>query len=798
MPSIAKLAGIIMDGARSAKQAISKQTSSLVTSRMVPSYSIYDLLPLNEGGTLIRLLELLPGDATEPLVCRLVVEDILASPAYEAVSYTWGIDASPTHETEVQVNNVKSQVTPNLHACLLALRHRDASRVLWVDAICINQKNDQEKSEQVARMTGIYNSASNVLVYLGDGGEPEEALFRYFNRDRKKGESFEDSLDRLGLVKLDIVKTFAALCRRQWWTRIWIQQEFALPPTDPTFCLGHLRAQATPLISDVFKTLCEEAITFEMVTAGSRSILASKREHHIDQAVATLNMRPWFQDGPQNLKTILSLSPQSKCSDPRDFIFGRYVFMNPRLRAVFKPDYSLTTESLFEMVAIWLLKVEIGMELFRFYPSRLSSKSPSWIPDFTKRAPEIKSLFQMEKDGKWQAEGQKDDPLDIEHGLLKVYGRPLDTISNVFRVGNASLPEFIRQIMFLERSLFVIAEEDTAQRHHPLSEVLPDLKAKIYSQEWSLDIDHFIYKLFPRKQVSSAITDAAKFVNSQFLESFERFLCGFGAEEQISELADVCSRLVTRFTDFNILVYEKHLTELFWASLCDLESLIGQIKDLRIPTRPPSLPSQARQTVTDLMNQMIKEIHVSDVTSPVTAEDDNKVGIPSSSGPIYEELQAAIADCELEGEVQLRARYIVHLAKLIKSSVDADGEWIDLSGHLQEQVPDRQEGQVPNPEGGVKRKSHEQLRQPAGEFPHRTIFITEQRLVGIGKKGVTDIRVGDQLMMLENMMFPMVIRPQDLGFYEIVGYADIQGLDGQAFHNLGQEQKPRRRVFRFK
>ncbi|KAJ3467958.1 hypothetical protein MRS44_005522 [Fusarium solani] len=782
----AELAAHLMAEVRRSKETIPKELSSPVTSRVIPSDFFYDTLPLNEGGTLIRLLELLPGETAEPLVCNLVVEDMLDSPVYEAVSYTWGNDTSPTHEAEVEVNSVRLQVTPNLHACLLALRHRDASRMLWVDAICINQKNNQEKSEQVARMTSIYNSASNVLVYLGDGGEAEEALFKYFNREGKEEESFQDSIDRLGLVKLDILKTFVALCSREWWARIWIQQEFALPPTEPIFCLGHLRTQALHLHHGIRKMLSAEDLRMIFSHDDARWSLAAKAAQHIDRALATLSMRYSFRVGPKNLSTLLSTTPQSKCSDPRDVIFGRYIFMKPILRAVFKPDYSLTTESLFGMAAIWLLKIEVGMELFWFYPSRLSSKSPSWVPDFTKRASEIERPFPTVKgQAKWRAEDQADDPLDIDRGILKIYGRPLDIITDIFRVGDAPLPELVGQILFLEHSLLVIAEQDIPERRHPLSEVLPGLKAKVRPQEWSLGIHKSIYGWVP-EEVYSALFEAVTFVQSQVLDSHSRFFA----------FPDACLQLNRRFVDFYALLGDQHLAELFWASLCDFRNLIARIKDLRIP-RPPSSPlSEGRQGVMFSTNQMIKEIQVPDVPSSLAAENEDTMGISSSSNHSYEELQAIIADCELEEEVQLRARFIVQLAKLIKSSVDADGRWIGASGQSQEQVADGQEEPVPELKEGVKNHLQEKWRETVRDFPHRTIFITEQRLVGVGRTGVTDIRVGDKLIMLENMLFPMVIRPRDLGFHEIVGYADIHGLDGQAFHNLGQEQKPPRRVFK--
>jgi hypothetical protein len=96
-------------------------------------------------------------------------------PAFEALSYAWGSDSyhhvvyvdSPTAEG---VSPMTMSIRKNLANALSHLRYADRDRVLWIDAICINQHDLQERGLQVPRMTDIYKYANRVVVWLGTEG----------------------------------------------------------------------------------------------------------------------------------------------------------------------------------------------------------------------------------------------------------------------------------------------------------------------------------------------------------------------------------------------------------------------------------------------------------------------------------------------------------------------------------------------------------------------------------------------------------------------------------------------------
>ena len=133
------------------------------------SYS-YSLLP--PDGDNIRLLRLLPNkDEAAPLCCKLEKYSLQRpgqrTHLYEALSYVWG-DPHEILPIYVGENRLQLLITVNLHAALSRLRDHSFERIMWVDAICINQDNPKERGQQVQLMAKIYSNAHRVIVWLGE------------------------------------------------------------------------------------------------------------------------------------------------------------------------------------------------------------------------------------------------------------------------------------------------------------------------------------------------------------------------------------------------------------------------------------------------------------------------------------------------------------------------------------------------------------------------------------------------------------------------------------------------------
>ena len=131
----------------------------------------------------LRLLKIQPAESSDEAVrCVLEDFDLAEAPAYFALSYTWGdaegedginpvVSRDPSeHRTErVLVDGRTLFVTSNLHDAVKQLRMSSVTGYYWIDMICINQEDMEEKATQVASMGRIYRTAGALLIWLGKG-----------------------------------------------------------------------------------------------------------------------------------------------------------------------------------------------------------------------------------------------------------------------------------------------------------------------------------------------------------------------------------------------------------------------------------------------------------------------------------------------------------------------------------------------------------------------------------------------------------------------------------------------------
>ena len=114
----------------------------------------------------IRLARLLPHDDPEATIeCQLLNIDHYQSRTYAVLSYA--SDSQHTHNIPILVDGHAFLVTPNLHAALQHFRHETRPRLLWIDALCINQSDPADKSNQGSRMRAIYQNAYTILMWAG-------------------------------------------------------------------------------------------------------------------------------------------------------------------------------------------------------------------------------------------------------------------------------------------------------------------------------------------------------------------------------------------------------------------------------------------------------------------------------------------------------------------------------------------------------------------------------------------------------------------------------------------------------
>jgi hypothetical protein len=120
---------------------------------------VYEALDLKQKS--IRVLTIL-STSTKTAIRRVPLRR-----GHVCLSYTWGDDADHRY---IEVNGKGLRVRPNLYAFLLRRRKDFKSKELWIDAVCIDQKNVKEKNAQVQMMVEIYRSAKEVLIWAGNVG----------------------------------------------------------------------------------------------------------------------------------------------------------------------------------------------------------------------------------------------------------------------------------------------------------------------------------------------------------------------------------------------------------------------------------------------------------------------------------------------------------------------------------------------------------------------------------------------------------------------------------------------------
>ncbi|VUC35938.1 unnamed protein product [Clonostachys rosea] len=372
--------------------------------------------PLNPDKSEIRLLTISPGTDQDDLRCSLEVRSLLSNPKFEALSYVWG-DATIKHK--IILENAPYEITSSLRSALYRLRQPSLPRIVWVDALCINQCDTSEKNYQIPLMGNIYKSASLVIAWLGNGS-PELDYFAswtnvYFSRFHKfrsrrwikmklwskisrKGEKNEDNHNyRLFLGQ-------EAFEGHIYFRRMWTFQEFILPELRPMFLtdksafrIDYYNADTSTLRFRAVKIFYrrEEDIDLDLLPAWKATDLGN-----IGSGVADKHYLDLMLSGDSRsvtglpLPSLLSITAHRECSDPRDKIFALYPLFKEKNPEFPPPDYAKPSEQVLWEAMTYIINGDWNWalsEAMAFWPLRASrlidNQYPSWLPDLSSRNP---------------------------------------------------------------------------------------------------------------------------------------------------------------------------------------------------------------------------------------------------------------------------------------------------------------------------------------------------------------------------------------------------------------------------
>ncbi|KAJ3528242.1 hypothetical protein NM208_g7335 [Fusarium decemcellulare] len=383
--------------------------------------------PLIDDAKDIRLLELQPGKSTENIQCSITRVDINEAGDFEALSYTWG-----------DLNNLQTigcgsgtlNITISLYEALIHLRYEDKPRILWADAVCIDQSNIPERNAQVARMRDIYAQAEQTIIWLGPetsqlgdirssisdsyGLFPASAIQDLNSVDESRHNIVQQVMPpavelkkegKPNLIDYDW-KPLADLLARPWFTRKWVIQEAVYARQLLVVC----RNQTIHFdeLSNLARALFHSglALVIETVLHEINPRYAEVLTNFlvIQQIRATINPTLAPKSPGPNLSDMVAVGQAFACSDKKDHVFAMlglaadYLDPDVKARSAFfpSPDYALTSDQVFTRYALYELLDKRCLDLLSLRSHRQpGSTLPSWVPDLSA----LKSLSYLANEG---------------------------------------------------------------------------------------------------------------------------------------------------------------------------------------------------------------------------------------------------------------------------------------------------------------------------------------------------------------------------------------------------------------
>ncbi|PTB46402.1 uncharacterized protein TrAFT101_004143 [Trichoderma asperellum] len=312
----------------------------------------------------IRLVSLQPG-SDNSIICELLIAEVHSNISYEAVSYTWG---DPGDRQTVFIKSHKHErprelfVTSNCVSALRRLRYQDRPRILWIDALSIDQSNLVERNHQVSLMAAIYSSATNVAIYLGEASEDSEQAINFIIECATPS-SDTNSLSYIKSAPL--VRALSSFFHRSWFTRVWVLQEAVLPATGIAYCGNKTLPWSTIKHFSGWNTNNKWLQQLPFVVS--------------DPKVSPIER----QELPPMLKLLIQ-ARHCEATDPRDKIYSMLSLLGtPDKQFSLKPRYEDPVAKVYTDCALALM-ADSGCNLLSAVQGGSTIDGlPSWVPDWS-------------------------------------------------------------------------------------------------------------------------------------------------------------------------------------------------------------------------------------------------------------------------------------------------------------------------------------------------------------------------------------------------------------------------------
>ena len=394
-------------------------------SNRITSIFIYKALKDDE----IRVINLHKGSPNDPIVCTLFTKPLSNPGHYDALSYVWGPWNNPD---SISLNGKRFYITGNLADALKRLRRSNSDRLLWADALCINQTNNTERGKQVRQMHKVYAAANVVLVWLGAHSNDSNWAMKLV----EKSEGQPSPLDWIEAVINEhsvekVANALFRICLRDYWERVWIVQEIANASEVVLMCGMHDAnfASFKQLVALVqrhkFIQLLPDSVTKKAFLIGLPLRILCIPNCNKQKGETSL----------LNIGDISAITRMRKCKDSRDKLFAVISLLQEDIYRELEKlvSYKRSDRHTFTRAAISVIKTTGRLESMTWKASPYSQKRhwhwkqmPSWAMDWA--LPGFTTPYS--KDDRFHADG-----ISTAHGfsfennkLLRVNGVRLGTI----------------------------------------------------------------------------------------------------------------------------------------------------------------------------------------------------------------------------------------------------------------------------------------------------------------------------------------------------------------------------------
>lgn len=414
--------------------------------RLKKALEPFEYQPLPDASH-VRILALEPGTADAPLSCKLQVVSIQNArhSEYEALSYAWGNNDQPL-KPFISCHEKCLRLTSNLQSALRHVRSEKKVTKLWVDQICINQEDLEERSQQVSLMGFIYSAAKRVVIWLGDTDNTSHQAMTFvpvfyhnlclhfesqgidFMKNVPYGKRLEGTEFIYPAIESSLWTALGHLLQREWFQRVWVAQE-ATANSETIVCCG--KDQIT------WSTLTDLLHLLDTQTLAARRLTRSGQASDSISFVRTLRGFASDTQNPcsQDLLTVVKALSEQSSTDPRDLVYAVLGFVQDFKGVSLAPNYTLDVKDVFSDLACQCLKNGYGLEVLHYAnmtDDGTKSELPSWIPDWRHQPHERTVGSKMIRRLMFTAASSKNATwgLDAPSRILTVRGRRICTVTD--------------------------------------------------------------------------------------------------------------------------------------------------------------------------------------------------------------------------------------------------------------------------------------------------------------------------------------------------------------------------------